>query len=280
MNQVLGKTLYAVGLSLALLVSACATYRVAGHSVSEVFPDPKVQELVKALMDHDFDRAKALTQQGADINYVGEDGLTPLYWVTATKDLITIENALKLGANTNHHYEAHDGKTIITGAAYGGSPELLQLLLKYGGDPNSADQIGETALMRAAMNGRMDNIKVLLNNGADINGHMSAFLSAPVEAILQGKYDIAIYLVEHGYNFRLDMLGEAAEMRRVGRKFKACDDRLKLFDILKAKGVEFPVFPRLHSGTSVEEAAPGEFVWDSCLPDWYPHAAKKPAGSD
>jgi hypothetical protein len=279
MNQVLGKTMYAVGLSLALLVSACATYRVAGHSVSEAFPDPKVQELVKALMDHDFDRAKALTQQGADIDYLGKDGMTPFFWILTSKDMMSIEFALKLTPDLKHQYP-HDLGTPITIVAAGGSPELLRLLLRYNGDPNSSNEIGETALMLAAMNGRMDNIKVLLNNGADINGHMSAFLSAPVEAIAVGKYDVAIYFVEHGYNYRLDMLGEAAEMRRVGRKFKACDDRLKLFDMLKAKGVEFPVFPRLHSGTSVEEAAPGEFVWDSCLPDWYPHAAKKPAGSD
>ncbi|XP_065184286.1 IQ motif and ankyrin repeat domain-containing protein 1-like [Sycon ciliatum] len=61
--------------------------------------------------------------------------------------------------------------TPLSEAAAGGSTEAIQVLLKYGADPNSKGGYGRTPLYRAAFAGHLDTVKALLDCGADPRLH-------------------------------------------------------------------------------------------------------------
>jgi len=50
-----------------------------------------------------------------------------------------------------------------------GFPDIVELLLKNGADPNQADDIGITALHLSAYKGQDDNVEILLKYKADPN---------------------------------------------------------------------------------------------------------------
>lgn len=59
------------------------------------------------------------------------------------------------------------GKTALHLAACEKSPEMVQLLLERGADPNAQDAEGRTPLHEAALWGRLQSVKALLRFGAD-----------------------------------------------------------------------------------------------------------------
>lgn len=70
-------------------------------TVDEAFPNPEVAALVKAGVRGQTERMEALVKQGADINYRGKDGVTPLIWVLAARSYEGGKKLLELGADPN-----------------------------------------------------------------------------------------------------------------------------------------------------------------------------------
>ncbi|KAB5536699.1 DYW family of nucleic acid deaminases-domain-containing protein [Coniochaeta sp. 2T2.1] len=66
----------------------------------------------------------------------------------------------------NEDYVQHSGKTALHLAACEAFPEMLELLLQNGADPDARDATGRVALAEAALWGRLENVKVLLKFGA------------------------------------------------------------------------------------------------------------------
>jgi ankyrin repeat protein len=89
------------------------------------------EDLIEAAEDGDFNAAKSAIDANADVNHRFQDGWTPL-----------------LSASKGH-------------------PEIVQLLLANGADPNLASDRGYTPLMRAAGNGNEAIVRLLIAAGAD-----------------------------------------------------------------------------------------------------------------
>lgn len=117
-----------------------------------------------AIARGDIYKIKAQLEQGANMNALAGDGLSPLQWaITAPLDIM--EYLLQAGANPN--MESDEGATSIMNAVQSNKMEHLQLLLKYQADVNWTDIRGFTALHRAAEMGRVDMVKELLEHGAN-----------------------------------------------------------------------------------------------------------------
>jgi len=92
-----------IGVSLSAI--ALGDTKIGNMTVRQAFPDERVARLVTAVVDADFDEANQQIKVGADVNYIGTDGITPLIWVMIQarrdNDLDGLEFMLERGANPN-----------------------------------------------------------------------------------------------------------------------------------------------------------------------------------
>ncbi|XP_055339772.1 ankyrin-3-like [Paramacrobiotus metropolitanus] len=109
------------------------------------------------------------------------------------------ELLLKRGANPNAKYFLGSEINFIDPVT---QPEFLDLLLKYGADPDSTDRSGRTPLMFAARHpDAVQAVKILILHGANVNACASArqdHRSVMHYAVLGGNYDVVRLLVKEG----------------------------------------------------------------------------------
>ena len=91
----------ALAFVLLMIVAACRETEFGDVTASQAFADKKVALLVDAGSRGDIAEMNALIQQGADVNAVGRDGVTPLIWVLAKRNHDGAARLLKAGANPN-----------------------------------------------------------------------------------------------------------------------------------------------------------------------------------
>ena len=121
------------------------------------------------------DMVSFLLEHGADLNLQADNGTTALMAAAGTsEDLFDL--LLSKGADLK--IKAGDGTTALTQACIGVISEnvpltVVQKLLDIGADPNEAPSSGYadgyTGLMMAARNNQPELVKLLAGNGADIN---------------------------------------------------------------------------------------------------------------
>lgn len=93
---------------------------------------------------------------------------------------------------------AHTRCKPITYAAELRDPQILQMLLVAGADPNGTNSVGDNALIVAIMNGNTLGIDVLLEFGGDVNQANYFGISAFVGAAMMGDAALVEKLHEHG----------------------------------------------------------------------------------
>ncbi|MES2603616.1 MAG: ankyrin repeat domain-containing protein, partial [Pseudomonadota bacterium] len=165
--------------------------------------------------------AKLLTlllKAGADPESMNADGQTALMVVARSNNLAAAEALLKAGADVNA-MEQWRGQNAVIWAAGQSQPEMLQLLLKAGGDPNSRAFVNErtrqisaerrfqwrpaggiTALIYAAREGCVECVKLLVEAGAELDQGDAENVTPLLAAVINMHFDTAKYLVEAGAN--------------------------------------------------------------------------------
>jgi ankyrin repeat protein len=114
----------------------------------------------KTLFDSDLtlEEARELIKNGADVNMINQDGITPLFFVLNVEIAqLLIEN----GANVNHRNR--HGKTLLH---MDGSLEIMQLLLQHNAYIDIQDEDGYTPLH---LQENIDITRLLINHDADVN---------------------------------------------------------------------------------------------------------------
>ena len=236
----------AFGVALAVAAGGTsAQVRYGGMSVRDAFPDERVARMVEAASRGDVGTVEAEIQAGADVNYVGTDGISPLLWVMVEArrrgDLSGLEHLLKAGANANYRDEKR--KDSAMALAGGDRPRVLELLLKHKGNPNLIGPAGEPLLHIAAGQFRRENIDLLLKYGADINIHKDNGSTAAQVAARLGRFDLAAYLLDKGLSYNLQGLARSVEARHVPPNSEAQRWKNKVILMLKERGVDFPALP-------------------------------------
>lgn len=221
----------------AILLAGCVTEKFGGMTVHDAFPDPRVAALVEAVTHGDYIEADKQLKAGADINMVGTDGVSPLMWVMATtKNVKRTEYMLKAGANPNYRDEKHK-QTAVCLAAGGDMPEMLELLLKYKGNPSQTGPNGDLPLFIAVGQRRDENIKILVKYGAAMHYDNPQSESVASTAVGLGRFDLVAYFLEQGLNHNLDDLAIDVYNRQVSVQQPWKD---KVIEMLKARGVKYP----------------------------------------
>jgi ankyrin repeat protein len=193
---------------LFISTTACGAMdiKLHGKTPSEVFRDPKVDALIKAVYAGDMDSAKQLIRDGTDINALGDFGMTPLLWAEFSLQPVAMQRLLDLGANPDlYGNQGPDRKRLappVMIAAGSGQLELLRILLEKKANPNIV-AAGISPMTAAMRKGCLECAELLLKYGADVNlpeDDVTPFAAAAVNS----RFDLTIWLLKHGYRKDLE----------------------------------------------------------------------------
>jgi ankyrin repeat protein len=237
-------TLLAIILSITTLSALRAETKVGGMTAQQAFPDIVTAQWVHAVDKSDFREADRQLAQGAKVNLIGTDGITPMLWMMGAHRWVTqrLEYMLKAGADPNLPSPKNQASPMYI-AAGGDISANLALMLKYHGDPNLMGCSDDPILFVAVENARMDNINLLLSAGADINRLDRNGESAANQALIRGRFDIIAYFLDHGLTAGLNMLARESQGTPLppGDEMQAWKE--KVINMLKARGADFTPKP-------------------------------------
>jgi len=145
------------------------------------FDDPQIIEFARAIEREDIATIDRLIAEGVDVNAVGRDSMTLLFWAFYVDNLDVFARILEAGADPNVQFESDfgtgfdrwtgsplaTGNTIVHMAASEGPAERLRLLIDAGADPNHVGRDGRVPLIRAVDVGAYDQAIILIEAGAD-----------------------------------------------------------------------------------------------------------------
>jgi len=234
------------------------------------FFKPDMVELIRAIEKGDESKARSLIDRGLSLNVHGDEGITPLFWLTMQKNKPGMRLAIKLGAAPD--FTDPKGDTPLTLITGGNDDELLLILLEGGGDPNAVDSDGHPAMFAAVANERKAQIDMLMRFGADINLTNRSGANSALHASDLNRYEIVHYLIERGVNYavrdaaRGDIawnVHEGLSENLLSPEYPAYDWALKVKQQLIDRGVKFPPL------------SPREVRWKEGKPNRYDIKARR-----
>lgn len=190
----------------AMFFMGCAMQSAAfgGGNASDYFSDTKATKLANAAAAGDVSTVDALKKDGADVNAVGKDGMTPLLWAFSKGSKDGVSELLALGADPNHQTDS--GDSLVSLASQLSDPAMLTMAMQHGGNANLKIAKGpyRSPLMQAIGPGRLSEVKALVDAGADVNYQDPISGNTPmIQAAQINQFDIVYYFLEHGADYRL-----------------------------------------------------------------------------
>lgn len=217
-----------------------------GNDPTVYFQDPDVVALCKAVMSGDIKAIDRLVAEGADVNFVGKDGMTPLLYSIAGANKAGLQRLLEHGADPNLQMDNKDSFMLY--AARGRDTDYLKLGLAHGGDPNLRGRMNRTLLFEAAMENNesmKESLSLLLGHGADINAIDISQETAAMAAAGINQYESSLYLLEQGSDYTQEnrwgnSIRYYLEDNRIGYSpgLLGYDDRTRVAQFLIDRGIE------------------------------------------
>lgn len=131
--------------------------------------------LIAGVAQGDKDKVHQALAMGADIEYVGTLGRTPLFFATEAK---MVELLLQHGASATARDASGNQPLHVIVAK--GTVAATRALVEHGVEVNSLNGIGQTPLNHAIAWGRLETSEFLLSQGADFL-HFGEFIGTPMQ---------------------------------------------------------------------------------------------------
>jgi ankyrin repeat protein len=168
---------------------------ILGLAMTAAAADTRIAD---AAQQGDLAAVRSLIRQKADVNGAQGDGLTGLHWAAQKDDVELTKILLASGAKVDATTRL-GAATPLFMACRNGNAAVIDLLIKSGGDVNSADEHGTTPLMMAAAAGNPEAVKILIEHGANVNAREGAHgQTALMFAAALGRADAIRVLSAHG----------------------------------------------------------------------------------
>jgi ankyrin repeat protein len=152
--------------------------------------------LSASLAKGELDIARALLQDGADVNTLDHGGDSPLNRAAETGHQDAVELLLEHQADINLQAGFRRLAPLHL-AAWFGEYDILRILLKHGADVTPKMRDGWTALLLASHFGHFSMVQELLFHGADVDGQKEDLWTS-LHLASAGDLDIVQMLVQHG----------------------------------------------------------------------------------
>ena len=240
----------------------------------EIFRNTPGWKSAKAIMNDDTVSLSKELERNPDLITLKDPyyGFSLLFTAVLNNKIKATEKLLKAGFDPNLVSDTINGtgSTPITVASYHitSTPKILDLLLRYGGNPDSKqrfslrmvnfnteiqDTINCHAITDAARKD-LSKVKLLLNYGADVNPKEG---TSPLDmAIALDKMEIALYLLENGADYNEKFEAKDVDSRQSqSRGYATVADKLryvtvpldsreygyklKVIDFLKERGLDY-----------------------------------------
>lgn len=231
-------------------VEARARSTVARASAEEYFASAPQIALAEAAAAADLVGIDNALEQGADLNAVGEQGITPLFWSMIKQSFPGYKYLLEKGADPNLATSPPGGQGFRSPMEFAAAipdTRYLEAALEHGGNPNIRYSAWSLPVIyRAVVHGRLENVQALVEHGAEINYQDKSGGTAILEAVTARKFQIALYLLRQGADptLTLNRSGSSAVdfVRKYGnRGMDSRSDDFGAFDqfvqALKARGL-------------------------------------------
>lgn len=233
--------------------------------------------------------ARALIDNGANINVQDENGRTPLMIATLRNypsmvRMLLISNASEQIKDKNgdtaliHSIRANNMKcfTILSDtypeideqkargkalfiAVKLGRIEMAKILIERHADLEYRS-LGETALTVASARGYFDVVKLLIEKGADVNATDSCRHIALMEACSRGHFDIAKLLIENGADVNvMDGIYGNTALMLANNKNRSEEDCIKVMKLLIENGADTEVENKLTRTVLLQAAIQDRF---------------------
>ncbi|CAD5125524.1 DgyrCDS13731 [Dimorphilus gyrociliatus] len=176
-----------------------------------------------------------LIESGADVNLQNEAGKTSLMLAAFAGKLISVKELKHHGARFD--LKDKGGSTALHWAVDGGNVEIIEFMVKQGGDVNwKDDQNNWTPLLRlASVSGKVNVGRKLLELGADLNAKDKDGKTALMIAVINGHNELVELLLDsncdltirNDYGKTALEMAQAMEKRRVLRTIEDFMERKK-----------------------------------------------------
>lgn len=194
-----------------LLIALGCGERSGGRNMvldpGEAFSDPQVVALALAAQNGDVEEIDRLVTVGVDVNTIGRQGVSPLYWALLAQNKRGFKRLLEHGASPN--IQTDDGDSVMhLGAELADDPEWIELALEHGGDPNLVASKNRyrwkwTPIYCAINAEHARAVELLIEAGADLD-HRNWEDETPLEfaAWCGRSFDIVYLLLRAGSDYR------------------------------------------------------------------------------
>ena len=176
-----------------------------GSMKAKDYFDSQVQiDLADAITKGNTNRMQQLIDGGADVNYLGQDDMRPLFWALAKQNISGFKFLLDHGADPNIVTKHPPLLNPLEIAVCMDDSRYLEELLTHGANPNAfignEPQTTETPIFSGVLYNKTNNIALLLKYGADIECKLPNDTTPLHAAIYDGNYRVALFLYHAGAN--------------------------------------------------------------------------------
>ncbi len=188
-----------------------------GWIAEKFFTDPKVIELCRAIEANDLPAIRKAIENGADVNALGKDNMTPLLWAFPENHVHRMKILLEAGADPNVVIKSNLGVPYmfmpgdsVTHMAARSAFEYFDLVFDHGADPQLPASMDRNPVIFTIIEAgispekRKRRIAKLIALGVDINQPGSEYSGLDIPLMkaftFAGQYDLALFLLNNGAN--------------------------------------------------------------------------------
>ncbi|MBA3916128.1 MAG: ankyrin repeat domain-containing protein [Acidobacteriales bacterium] len=126
------------------------------------------RQLWMATFNGQLDQVKSAIAQGADVNFRGKGGVSPIVVAARNGYLEIVQYLVEHGATIDQRDNVRE-KSALLAAAFKGHSDISAYLIEHGADVNAQAVNGWTPLHDAAFIGDFKTVKMLVDHGARLD---------------------------------------------------------------------------------------------------------------